>query len=171
MTKNDLAAAFGFSGIAGTAASIAEILFFVFLVLFAVNLNQSPCASTSAIRRHPESAQRKHRDRPADHLPGDRRSDRPHRRLDARSDRPTHAWPVGQHDVVYRDIAPAAKSDAARLPPEQCAFVNSKRQQSGSLLERGQAVERNSLKWHVVLLAESYQDSMRGISSRSNCWL
>lgn len=33
-----VAAAFGFGGIAGTAAGIAKILFFVFLILFVVSL-------------------------------------------------------------------------------------------------------------------------------------
>jgi len=33
-----LAAAFGFTGLAGTAAGIAKILFFVFLVIFAISL-------------------------------------------------------------------------------------------------------------------------------------
>lgn len=33
-----IAAAFGFGGIAGTAASIAKVLFFIFLVLFLVSL-------------------------------------------------------------------------------------------------------------------------------------
>jgi len=33
-----LAAIFGFGGIAGTAAGIAQVLFFVFLVLFVVSL-------------------------------------------------------------------------------------------------------------------------------------
>jgi uncharacterized membrane protein YtjA (UPF0391 family) len=33
-----LAAVFGFGGIAGTAAGIAKVLFFVFLVLFVVSL-------------------------------------------------------------------------------------------------------------------------------------
>jgi uncharacterized membrane protein YtjA (UPF0391 family) len=33
-----IAAAFGFGGIAGTAAEFARILFFVFLVLFVVSL-------------------------------------------------------------------------------------------------------------------------------------
>lgn len=33
-----IAAAFGFGGIAGTAAGIAKILFFVFLILFVVSL-------------------------------------------------------------------------------------------------------------------------------------
>jgi uncharacterized membrane protein YtjA (UPF0391 family) len=33
-----IAAAFGFGGIAGTAAWFAQVLFFVFLVLFAVSM-------------------------------------------------------------------------------------------------------------------------------------
>ena len=33
-----IAAAFGFGGIAGTATGIAQILFFVFLVLFLISL-------------------------------------------------------------------------------------------------------------------------------------
>jgi len=33
-----IAAAFGFGGVAGTATSIAQVLFFVFLVLFLISL-------------------------------------------------------------------------------------------------------------------------------------